>query len=86
MLAPSPGGWRPLLREILDPPLIGVPGGGGEYGSAPLGPTSFIFMQCSVKTLPNNRFSPQTQGLMSPSVTLHFFRANQQKAKMKFYL
>ena len=36
----------------------------GHQGRAPpLNPISFIFMQFSEKTLPNNRFLPQTQGV-----------------------
>ena len=36
----------------------------GRQGRAPpLNPISFIFMQFSAKTLPKNRFSPQTQGV-----------------------
>ena len=38
----------------------------GSLGTA-RGPISFIFMQFSVKILPNNRFLPQTRGLVSLS-------------------
>ena len=41
-------------------PLIGI---GWSKGVTLLGPISFIFMQFSAKTLPNNRFSLQNQGL-----------------------
>ena len=37
-------------------------------------------MQCSVKTLPSNRFSPQTQGLMPPPLS-HLAFLSSQSAK-----
>ena len=48
--------------------FIGRSKGGASGTPDPLGPVSFIFMQFSAKTLRNNRFALQNQGLApSPS-------------------
>ena len=59
--------WRPP-RELAPPPR-GNPLADPRWsqGRSPsLGPFFFIFMQFSVKILPNNRFLPHIQGLAPP--------------------
>ena len=45
---------------------IGGSKGGAREARPPLGPISFILMQFLAEILPNNRFKPQTQGLVPP--------------------
>ena len=49
------------MRQIRQP-LVLVDPRGRQGHTPPLGPISFILMQCLTKTLRNNRFSFQTQG------------------------